>query len=169
MGNQGQRCLKPGSALLLFIVIGCAGLAPVPGGVDTVNSSFYSTRGDLLDRLSAVQQGMTKERVFFLLNRDEAEMTRLPHEEVALNLSGGRPMSLPPALEGFRFSFKTVERRHGFSSPIRLTTDEKGYDYTVTLIFNDGRLLEEPMLTGGPVSRTSSKTLFDYVISWRGL
>ena len=38
--------------ILSLAVGGCAGVAPVPGGTDLVNQSFYPSREEFLDNLN---------------------------------------------------------------------------------------------------------------------
>jgi hypothetical protein len=67
------------------------------------------------------------------------------------------------SLYGYKFTFKVIEHTHGFSSPIRIRTNETGYSYIVYLIFRDNKLFERPVVSGGNVNNTSSGTLFDYL------
>ena len=67
------------------------------------------------------------------------------------------------SLYGYKLSYKSVKKKHGFTSLIRIRTDESGYDYIVTLIFQNGALFANPILTGGPVNTVTSSTLFDFI------
>ena len=42
-----------------------------------------------------------------------------------------------------------VEREHGFSSLVRLNTKEEGFNYSISLIFNDGYLIEKQGMRRG--------------------
>ncbi len=101
-----------------------------------------------------------------ILRRDEIVTALLGtnNVEVRDGVNGARlKQTVLQSLYGYRMSYVSVHSRHGFSSPIRIQTDEEGYNYTLTLIFSDGRLFEKPILTGGVVSQSSSKTFFDYI------
>jgi hypothetical protein len=167
------------SAMLLPLLLGgCAQAFPVPGGTDAVNASYYNTKEDFLTRVSAIDVGMTEKEVLARLERSEDDMIRLKRDEIMMAMTGTNNIEFKGAdagpqssrnvirsLQGYRLNYKAVERKHGFSSPIRIRTDEKGFDYTVTLIFRKDRLLEKPILTGGVVNNFSSKTFFDLINS----
>ena len=163
-------------ASVLFGANGCAGVMPVPGGNETVNESFYETKEDLLSRLETITPGMSEKEVFKALDRHENDFQRLTRQEVVTALLGTSNVEFKDGAEeqnynqhllqtlyGFRLSYQIVKRKLGFSSPIRIRTDEKGFDYIVTLIFKDGVLFEKPILSGGVVNASSSKTFFDYL------
>lgn len=163
-------------AAVLTGITGCAGILPVPGGNETVNESFYETKEDLLARLETITIGMTEKQVFSALGRKEADFQRLTRQDVVTALLGTSNVEfkdgedtqkynheLLQSLYGFRLSYEIVKRKHGFSSPIRIRTDEKGFYYIATLIFRDGVLFEKPILSGGVVNASSSKTFFDYL------
>ena len=44
-----------------------------------------------------------------------------------------------------------------------MKTHESGYNYVLTLVFQNGRLFDKPILSGGVVDGYSSKTVFDYL------
>lgn len=160
----------------LSVLPGCAGILPVPGGDETTNKDFYKTDQELLDAISKLRPGMAEDEVFSVLEREESDFVKLDRSDIVKALFGGSDVELEQGLErqgpdnhllqslyGYRFSFKVVEREHGFSSPIRIRTHESGYSYTVYLIFKDGALYEKPIISGGVVNNTSSGTLFDYL------
>lgn len=171
--------MKKKTAICILIALacaGCAGILPVPGGNEAINESFYGTKEDLLSRLEGITPGMTEKEVFKALGRKEGDFQRLTRQEVVTALLGtsnvefrdgteepSYSQNLLQSLYGFRLSYQIVKRKHGFSSPIRIRTDEKGFDYIVTLIFRDNLLFEKPILSGGVVNASSSKTFFDYL------
>lgn len=159
-----------------FWLTGCAQYLPVPGGDETTNRSFYETDHDFLKTLESLNPGMAETDVFVQLHRQRDDFIKLERSEIVQVLYGGSGMELKPhslspeparhllhSLYGYKFDFKVVERSHGFSSPIRIRTNEAGYNYTVYLIFQNGRLFEAPVLSGGHVNKTSSGTIFDYL------
>ena len=161
--------------LALFLT-GCAGHIPVPGSSEAVNPAFYSTEQDLLERLGQLKPGMTESEVFAKLGHSGEDLMRLERSQVVTALYGSSAVEFHDgsdqpeedsrflqSLYGYRLEYKIIKREHGFSSPIRIRTDEKGFDYAVTLIFREGALYEKPILTGGVVNRSSSKTFFDYL------
>lgn len=158
------------------ILTGCAGVLPVPGGDKTINKTFYKTDEDLLLALGKVDIGISEEEVFTTLDRKKEDFIKLDRYNILEVLYGGSDTELQQrvagqnhqnhllqSLYGYRFSFKSVETGHGLSSPIRLRTDEEGYDYTVSLIFRNGYLFEKPILSGGKVKSSYSSTIFDYL------
>ena len=166
---------------LCFIVMlaalpACAGWAPVPGGDDKVNSGFYSGSQDFLGRVNRLRPGMKQGEVFSILGRDAGEMTKLSRAEINAALYGGssarfdgslveqeQARKFLQSLYGYRLEYAEVEREHGFSSPIRVRTEEEGFKYDVLLVFQSGRLFDKPILSGGAVADSSSKTLFDFL------
>ena len=169
-------CLSAFFACLLLSLTGCAQYAPVPGGDDTENSTFYKSDEDLKKTVNSLQVGMTEEEVFKILGHDKDSIPKMSREEIVSSLYGGSnadfngtlrdqelARSFLTSLNGYKLEYKIVKRKHGFSSPIRIRTTEKGYDFTLNVVFQHGALFEKPILSGGPVNKTSSKTLFDYL------
>ena len=170
------------SILILICVItlmetsGCASFLPVPGGNETVNESFYETKDDLLEKLEQLTVGMPQQEVFKILEHDEGQFQRLTRQEITIALLGTSNVQFQDGIDGqtfehnfiqtlygFRLEYQKLKRKHGFSSPIRIRTDKKGFDYSVMLIFREGVLFEKPILSGGMVNESSSKTFFDYI------
>jgi hypothetical protein len=159
------------TALLLS---GCAGA--LPGGTDAVNKSYYDSNTDLENWVNSLETGMPREEVFARLGRTQKDFRRLARSEIVGVLFGGEDAGIPvhfytdenilaflDSLDGYRIEYKTVKRKHGFASPIRMQTDAKGFDYSLSLIFKEGKLYQKPHLTGGQVNNSSTKTLFDYL------
>jgi len=159
------------TALLLS---GCAGV--LPGGTDAVNKSYYDSNADLENWVNSLEIGMPREEVFARLGRTQKDFRRLARSEIVGVLFGGEDAGIPvhfytdenilaflDSLDGYRIEYKTVKRKHGFASPIRMQTDAKGFDYSLSLIFKEGKLYQKPHLTGGQVNNSSTKTLFDYL------
>lgn len=152
----------------------CAG--DLPGGRDTVNKSYYQSTTEFKDTVAGLQAGMTKAQVMARLNRQPEDFRRLTRSEIVAVLFGGSDSGVPASfhtqedivtflqsLEGYRLEFKNIKKRHGFTSLIRVQTDAQGFDYTLNLVFQNGLLYEKPVLTGGTVTQSSSKTFFDYL------
>ena len=159
------------ACLSVLFMSGCAGA--LPGGKETVNAGFYNSGEELKDRIAQLEPGMTRDAVFAKLGRTQDDFTRLNREQIVIALFGGKEAILPGtrqeqilflrALTGYRLDFRTVKRRHGFTSPITVKTDKKGFEYSLTLIFYDDTLLEAPVAQGGVITGADSKTLFDYL------
>jgi hypothetical protein len=160
----------------LLMLPSCAQYAPVPGGSDAENSSFYKSDEDLKKTIDALEVGMTEKDVFEKLGHDKDSLPRMSREEIVAALYGGSnadfngtlrdqelARSFLNSLDGYKLNYSNVKRNHGFSSPIRIRTVEKGYEYNANLVFQHGLLFEKPVLSGGPVNKNSSKTLFDYL------
>jgi hypothetical protein len=159
--------------ILALSLSSCAG--SLPGGSDSENQGFYSSEGTFKSWVGELEEGMTRAEVFARLGRTQNEFTRLSRSEIISVIFGGRDSGVPvsfqethnikeflESLEGYKLEYKSINRKHGFSSPIRIQTDERGYKYLVSLIFRDGILLEKPLLVGGKVNANSSSTLFDF-------
>jgi hypothetical protein len=159
---------------LSFLCVACAGA--LPGGSDSINQNFYQNGDQLKEFADTLQPGMPRDEVFARLGRVEKDFKRLHRNEIISVLFGGRengvPVSFNPdgdiksfleSLDGYNLSFKQVKRRHGFTSPIRIQTDEEGFGYQLDLIFRNGLLLEKPFVTGGRITGADTNTIFDYL------
>jgi len=151
---------------------GCANKYPVPGGTDDINSKCFDGTSNMAGRVAEMPPGMAEGDVFANLCPTEQTLTKLDRREIRIALLGGDNVlfsgmdtetdtALIRSLYGYRVTFKRIKSKHGFLSPIRIQTDEAGYNYTVTLIFRSGRLYEKPILSGGTVHNVSSGTIFD--------
>ena len=162
--------------LLALTVAGCAGVAPVPGGSESSNGSYYKTADDFQSKVARLQPGMPQPLVMQILERSPNEMTQLNRAEIVTALYGGSAMQMLDTanereqtrnflqgLSGYHFVYREVDKSHGLASPIRISTNEHGFEYRVDLIFQNGVLLEKPVLAGGMINDTSSRTLFDYI------
>lgn len=164
------------AVILATLLGGCAGSLPLPGSDDRSNRSLYKSEDELKLRVAQLRPGMNKSLVFALLNRDEHDFIKLDRPGIMTALYGGagsgfdgtleqqeKARAFLQSLEGLRLIYKDVESDLGFSSPIRVRTDKTGFNYTLTLVFQDGRLFDQPMLSGGAIEESSSKTFFDYL------
>jgi hypothetical protein len=157
-------------AAVLFPVLAiaaCAGVLPVPGGSEQVNEACFESETALRDRLNALTLGMDEEAVLNSLCGRKEDIARIDRRDIRVALLGGDNVPFPSGndvieeLYGYRISFKSVKKKHGFSSPIRIRTDASGYSYAVTVVFRAGKLYALPAVAGGPVNNSSSGTLFD--------
>ena len=151
---------------------GCAGKFPVPGGSEDVNEKCFSSEAEMEAHVAEILPGMPEEHVLGVLCHKKENLVRLDRRDIRIALLGGDNQlfagkstnddpELIDSLYGYRLNYKSVKRVHGFSSPIRIRTDESGFNYFVTLIFQDGVLYAKPILSGGVVDNTSSGTVFD--------
>lgn len=164
-------CLAIGAAIFLS---GCAGT--LPGGTENINKNYYESDQQLQGWMDELQPGMSQAEVFSRLGRTRPDFTHLTRSEIVSVLFGGRDSGIPAifrtdediqhflaSLDGYKFEYKSIKKKLGFTSPIRIQTDASGFSYTVNLIFRNGVLYEKPILTGGKIASSSSKTLFDYL------
>lgn len=161
--------------IILLIVSNCAGRLPVPGGTDSINQFYYTSEADFLSRVDKLQPSMSEEDVFWFLGHKNNHLIQLERNEILNALYGSSTVIFQDGIDsqnqnyfvqslyGYKLYYKMVEREHGFSSPIRIRTDETGFDYTLTLIFRENALFSPPLLTGGIVNQSSSRTFFDYL------
>ena len=174
---KGIKIIRFG--IMTMMVLGlqaCAGSAPVPGGTEAVNQPYFTSGNDLKSRVEKLNPGMSEDDVLKTLGIKKVQMTLLDRIGIRKALFGGENAPLPGTPEeqmeiytiiqestGYKLDFKDIYRKHGFSSPIRMQTDEKGVNYSVTMVFHDGALLEKPVLSGGPINETDSTTIFDFL------
>lgn len=155
---------------------GCTGALSLPGGDDNNNSASYTSPDDLLSRLTAMQPGLPAQEVFIRLGRAPSEMNRLQKTEILQALYGSSNVEFNTgklgddtqsrflsSLYGYSLNFKSVKKELGFSGPFRIETDENGFDYTAVFVFQNGRLYAPPIVSGGAVKKSSSKTLFEFL------
>ena len=159
-----------------ILLSACAGIVPMPGGSDTINKGFYESDVDMRERVASLEVGMPKSEVFEILGRTEDDFILLSRDEIVSTLYGGvqsnfafreaEPLydrELLKSLDGYKLVYKNVKRKHGVSSPIAMRTNEVGYSYVSSFIFKDDILYEKPVLSGGTVDASSSKTISDYL------
>lgn len=167
------------SALLCAAALGlsaCAKYAPVPGGGDSKNDKYYASEDDFRTRVNQITPGMGESQVLSILGRSRDDLTLLSREQVVATLYGGGAVQqmnsahereqtrlFLQSLYGYRLDYRDVQRHHGFSSPIRVRSQSEGFSYSVTLIFQNGILVERPVLAGGMVNEATSRTFFDYL------
>lgn len=157
-----------------LVTTGCAGT--LPGGTETVNEQFLDEGQNLKEWVDSLEPGMTKGETFARLGRLERDFLRLNRSEIIGVIFGGEDAGIPlhfrtdedilaflESIEGYRMNYRRVKRKHGIASPIRLQTDEKGFDYSLSLVFKDGRLYQKPFLSGGLVNDVETQTIFDYL------
>ncbi len=163
--------------LSTLLLTACAGVLPVPGGSDTTNKSFYISKGDMKERIEKLKIGMSKDKVFSTLGRNKEELVLLNREQLVTALFGGdKPASnnwngsgiindryFIQSLSGYRLNYKIIKRKHGIKNPITVQTDQVGFDYSAILIFQNDYLYEKPIISGGVIDNSSSKTLFDFI------
>ncbi|HEY8964013.1 MAG TPA: hypothetical protein VIN59_06080 [Alphaproteobacteria bacterium] len=162
--------------LLVMMLAACAGKAPVPGGTETTNATYYSSQDDFKSRVGRLQAGMPEDLVFQILQKTRDDLVRLSRNEIVVVLYGANSMQMMNTFEereanrlflqslyGYRMTYKDVKKKHGFASLIRIRTDESGFNYTVNLVFQNGILLETPVIEGGLVHESESRTFFDYL------
>lgn len=163
--------------LCALLLGGCADKYGVPGGDDKVNEQIFKDKQDLLNRVASIQPGMSRPHTFAILNVEEKDLVKVSRQEILTAMYGDNRLSLDGmsdhdaealrqylrSLEGYRLDYADVEREHGFKNPIRLKTNEKGFRYGVVLVYQNNVLVEKPILTGGAVKQSSSRTIFDYL------
>jgi len=162
------------ASLICLWLAGCAGT--LPGGTETVNENLFDDTKMLQQWVDSLQPGMSKGEVFARLGRLERDFTRLDRSQIIGVIFGGEDAGIPShfqadeqilayleSLEGYRLQFRRVKRKHGIASPIRLQTNENGFDYRLSLVFKNGALYQKPFLAGGVVNDIETQTIFDYL------
>jgi hypothetical protein len=178
---KNLRAPSSRSYFALFLIMASAGLAscadhmPVPGGSDDINKSCFTSVADMQARVLTMNPGEVEGQVFAELCAKRESMTRLERHDIRTALLGGPDVlftttpggdtdsQIIQSLYGYNLVYKQVKSVHGFVNPIRIRTDQTGFNYTITLIFREGKLYVKPILTGGPVKDVSSGTLFDFI------
>lgn len=162
------------ASLMCLWLAGCAG--SLPGGTETVNENLFDDTRMLQEWVESLEPGMSKGEVFARLGRLERDFTRLDRSQIIGVIFGGEDAGIPThfrtdeeilsyleSMEGYRLQFRRVKRKHGLASPIRLQTNENGFDYKLSLIFKNGALYQKPFVSGGLVNDIETQTIFDYL------
>lgn len=162
------------TSMVCLWLAGCAGT--LPGGTETVNENLFDDTKMLQQWVDSLEPGMSKGEVFARLGRLERDFTRLDRSQIIGVIFGGEDAGIPThfrtseeilpyleSLEGYRLQFRRVKRKHGIASPIRLQTNENGFDYNLSLVFKNGILYQKPFMAGGVVNDTETQTIFDYL------
>jgi hypothetical protein len=161
-------------AIIMLGLAACAGSLPVPGGSEDVNAKCFGSVANMQSIVAELETGMPEEDVLARLCRKKENLQKLDRRDIRVALLGGDSMlfagatanddpELINSLYGYKLNYKNVKREHGFISPIRIRTDESGFNYFITLIFREGALYAKPIVTGGLVNNSSSGTLFDFI------
>lgn len=162
------------AATLILTLSACAGSMAMPGGSESLNENCFKSASDMEQRLAGFLPGTSEDVVLEALCVKKEDLQKLDRRDIRIALLGGDniPFSgeqavdeqgLMQSLYGYRLNFRNIRRKHGFTSPIRIRTDESGFSYAITLIFQGGALFEKPLLSGGLVSGSSTGTLFEYI------
>ena len=160
--------------MVIAALTACADKMPVPGGSSEVNRKCFGSIAEMQARLLEMHIGQAEGEILTKLCANRESLRRLERGEIRTALLGGPSVlfaqdngetdaEVIQNLYGYSMTYKQVKSVHGFTSPIRIRTDEKGFHYTITLIFRNGMLFEKPLLTGGMVNDRKSSTLFDFL------
>ena len=154
----------------------CSSVMPVPGGGESINKEFYDSDEQLKDLLSQVKEGDHRDDVFSHLGRVESDFILLSRDEIMSNLYGGQRLEFVQNLsnplderrflqdlKGYKLVYKKVKRKYGIHTPISTRTEKTGYSYVAILIFKNGALYEDPVLSGGAVDASATNSVFDYL------
>ena len=146
-----------------------------------VNTDTYKSAGIFQQRVEALDVGMTKEQTLAILsasnlnssNYNSTRKTMIAIEDkrekrLAVYGDGRAPLTLSEKeeeriymnrLDVFKIPFKDLisKQTFAFSS---IKDKERGYSMSVTLIFKDGVLLEDPKINGGFAQRNEKESIF---------
>ena len=113
---------------------GCAGT--LPGSTDSSNKELFQSENTLKSWVAELQPGMPEAEVFARMGRLKTDFDQLARGEIVDVLFGGRNAGVPPSfqtsedlktfldsLTGYQLHVKSIVRKHGLTSPIRIQTD----------------------------------------------
>lgn len=144
----------------LFVTTGCSTLN---SDIKT-NTEYFNSVVTLDDRLDQLEVGMTKEEVFNTLGMNQGDMQSLDRKGIKVALYGSEDQVIQGSeaevraffsdMEGLSFDYENIERKRTFRGLLKIQTEDVGHDLSVTLVFKEGLLYENPVRAGGKVNST---------------
>lgn len=152
----------------IFMATVLAVAVPFMTGCSTLNSDietntqYFNDVATLDTRLDALQVGMSKAEVFETLGMDEGDMQSLDRKDIKVALYGSEDQVIQGTeaevraffsdMEGLQFDYENIERKRTFRGLLKIQTEDVGHDLSVTLVFKNGELYENPVRSGGKVN-----------------
>lgn len=144
-------------ALAIPVLSGCTMMS----SHEQANTNFFGSVDVLEQRVDTLQIGMTKDQVFNALGMSEHDMSTLDRQGIKIALYGSADQIIQGSeaevraffgdMEGYSFTYADIHKDRSFSG-LKIKTVGTGYDIDVTLIFKDGELYENPIISGGRVN-----------------
>ena len=144
-------------ALALPVLSGCAMMS----SHEQANTNFFDSVNALEQRVDTLHIGMTKDQVFAALGMNEHDMSTLDRQGIKIALYGSADQVIQGSeaevraffgdMEGYNFTYADIHKDRSFSG-LKIKTVGTGYDVDVTLIFKNGELYENPIISGGRVN-----------------
>ncbi len=149
---------------------------PIPLSEDRVNAELFASTDDLVDRVSQLKVGMTKEACFTILNisGNTANIERLNAPEIR-NILYGNELRVSSYEDTERFKLD-LEKHSGYkvpfafnkkggalSLPMHVLFLYKGYDMTTVLLFADGKLVDARLTGVTKIDRQEKRFIFSII------
>lgn len=149
-------------ASTMTMVGGCA----VINSHEQTNGAAFTGQEEVRDRLSKVEVGMDKEKVFEILGVEPAGLTSLDRKGIKVALYGSENQDIDGTeeqvrsflsdMEGYKFHYRDVDKKRSLSLSFRVNTKSSGVDMSISMVFKDGKLFDKPNVHGGPVNKKES-------------
>lgn len=156
--------------VVVSVGMGCSG---VPLNSSATNSVLFENQGAFKERCAKLQPAMSREEVFTTLGVEQDVFVALKPVEIQQMIYGQSEVQGTPAqLEEFRVRMAAYEglqlpyrelRRSGRLGLAKLIIDEKGWDQTLVLIFDNGTLYKAMVAGRASVNEHSSTYVWEFV------
>ena len=146
-----------------------------------VNKDIFQSADIFQNRVETLDIGMSKQQVLGILSKSSSDASAYKNTEkamlsiedkrekrLAVYGDGRAPLTLSEKeeervymnrLDVFRIPFKDILSKETFAFS-NIKDSERGYSMSVTLIFKDGKLLENPKIDGGFARKEEKESVF---------
>lgn len=156
--------------VVVSVGVGCSG---VPLKSSATNRVLFESQGEFKTRCAQLQPTMSRDEVFTALGVSQDAFTALKPVEIQQMIYGQSEVQGTPAqLEEFRVRMAAYEglqlpyreiRRSGKLGIGKVIIDEKGWDQTLVLIFDNGTLFKAMVAGRANVDENSSTYVWEFV------
>jgi hypothetical protein len=154
---------------------GCSSM-PLPLSEDRINTELFASPDDLLNRVSQLKEGMTKEECFAVLSVSEktANVERLSAPEIR-NILYGNELRVTSYADtelfklrlakhdGYKVPFLFKKQGGALALPAHILFLYQGYDLTTVLLFEEGRLINVRLAGVAHINKQEKRFIFSVI------
>ena len=156
--------------VVVSVGVGCSG---VPLKSSATNRVLFTSQDDFKLRCEQLQPEMSRDEVFAALDVPQGVFTSLKPVEIQQMIYGqSQVQGTPDQLEDFRVRMAAYEglqlpyreiRHSGRLGLAKVIIDEKGWDQTLVLIFDNGKLFKAIVAGRSNVDENSSTYVWEFM------
>lgn len=90
----------------------------MPGGSDTINRSFYTTKENLHEVISTLHAGMTEDEAFKALGHDKNELLQLERDQIITALYGSSTVEFQDGFPDYQDSRAFLQSLYGLQAKL---------------------------------------------------